>query len=233
MRKNTWLPHDDPGKASWLTNFAKELPNFQKILGLPDSVIAQTQNDAENFSFIVNSITVFRTYSNYITTYKNLLRQGSDDGKPLGILSAAPATPVFPQPVTGNIFGRVRKLVQTIKNTEGVYSEYMGKALGIIGTDPEMAADVKPRLTVTFAGGHPQLKYKKMKMQGVRIYVDRGDGAGYVFLDMRTTVKYTDMHPLPASGQSAVWHYKAIFVLNDEEVGSVSDAVSVVVASVL
>ncbi len=41
---------------------------------------------------------------------------------------------------------------------------------------------------------------------------------------------YPDTAPLPAPGQIALWKYKAIYRLNDEQVGQWSDVVSVPVA---
>jgi hypothetical protein len=36
-----------------------------------------------------------------------------------------------------------------------------------------------------------------------------------------------DTAPLPASGQSAVWHYRAIYRLSDERVGQWSDVATI------
>jgi len=50
------------------------------------------------------------------------------------------------------------------------------------------------------------------------------------FLAFHTIPDYLDTAPLPAPGTSAVWKYKAIYRLGDEQVGQWSDVVSIPVA---
>lgn len=47
------------------------------------------------------------------------------------------------------------------------------------------------------------------------------------FHDLHIVPDYDDTFPLPAAGQSAVWKYKALYLLSDERVGQWSDEVSV------
>jgi hypothetical protein len=229
-----YLPKDDPGKVTWLNNIALKLSTYKKQLGLADDVDTLTQNDAENFAYIINNITVFRKYSNEITTYKNILRNGSATGTLSGTLPDAPATLVFPQPVVADIFGRVRSLVRTIKNAGAAYTEDIGKDLGIIGADSDPNSDeMQPILTNVFIAGHPHLKYKKNGMQGIHIYVDRGDGNGFIYLATSTLTDFADLAALPATGTSAIWTYKAIYILHDAEVGQMSLPLAVTVSALL
>ena len=62
-------------------------------------------------------------------------------------------------------------------------------------------------------------------MDGLEIWGDRG--TGFAFLALDTIPDYLDTAPLPAAGTSAVWKCKAIYRLNDEQVGQWSDGVSV------
>ena len=50
-----------------------------------------------------------------------------------------------------------------------------------------------------------------------------------MFLIINTEPNTTDPTPLPVPGTSAVWNYKAIYRLHDEQVGQWSDVVSVTV----
>lgn len=52
-------------------------------------------------------------------------------------------------------------------------------------------------------------------------------GARAHFRSRRTVACYLDTAPLPAPGASAVWKYKAIYRLRDEQVGHWSDVASV------
>jgi len=79
--------------------------------------------------------------------------------------------------------------------------------------------------------GRPNLKWSKGTMQGIDFYVDRGSGT-FVFLARDTEPDYLDTAALPAAGQSAVWKYKAIYVLHDEQIGLWSDVISQAVMGV-
>jgi hypothetical protein len=47
-----------------------------------------------------------------------------------------------------------------------------------------------------------------------------------VSLAIDTVPDYLDTYPLPAPGQTALWRYKAIYRIGDEQVGQWSDVVS-------
>jgi hypothetical protein len=59
------------------------------------------------------------------------------------------------------------------------------------------------------------------------IQVDRGDGKGFIDLAFDTTPGYTDTAPLPAA--PAKWTYRAIYRVNDAQVGLWSKPVTVAV----
>jgi|GEM_PF-7097406 len=61
----------------------------------------------------------------------------------------------------------------------------------------------------------------------IGIWVDRGEGAGFVFLTINTEPNTNDTQPLPAT--SAIWKYKAIYRLHDEQVGHWIDVLSITV----
>ena len=127
---------------------------------------------------------------------------------------------ILSRTVIGDIFGRFRKLVQTIKNNPN-YTETIGDNLGITGAEPPTGgmatsrAEMKPTVTQTLQSGHPRLKWKKNKMQGVKIMVDRGTGT-FAMLAIDTKTYYLDTFALPAVGASAVWKYMFIYQ-NDTE----------------
>jgi len=61
----------------------------------------------------------------------------------------------------------------------------------------------------------------------VEIWADRGDGKGFAFLAVDTVPDYVDTAALPAT--AATWKYKAIYRLNDEQVGQWSAVASIAV----
>lgn len=65
----------------------------------------------------------------------------------------------------------------------------------------------------------------------LEIWVDRGDGKGFIFLAIDSQPDYPDTTAsLPATGASAVWKYKGIYRLADEQAGQWSDIISTTVA---
>jgi hypothetical protein len=228
-----YLPTSDTGKMQWLNNFAAKLPNYREALSLLEEDLTNVKKWSENFAYIIGNIENIRQYTKQVTAYKNILRSGSKNNDPLGVMPPAPPTPQLPQEATPDIFGQVQKLVQVIKNSKA-YNEAIGKDLGIIGEATDKALhEMKPSLQVQMQAGHPNIKWKKAGMQGIHIYVDRGDGKGYSFLATDTQPDYLDTYPLPAAGQSAIWKYKAIYIDHDEEQGQMSDELQVTVSGKL
>lgn len=228
-----YLPTSDPGKMQWLNNFSAKLPNYRAALSLQEEDLTQVKQWSENFGYMIGNIEGFRKYTKQITAYKNILRNGSKNSDPLGAMPPAPPTPQLPQEAVPDIFGRVQKLVQVIKNSKG-YNDAIGKDLGIIGEATDKALhEMKVSLQVQMQAGQPNIKWKKAGMQGIHIYVDRGDGKGYQFLATDTQPDYLDTYPLPAAGQSAIWKYKAIYINHDEELGQMSDELLVTVSGKL
>lgn len=223
----SYLPETDAGKMQWLNNFAAKLPLYQAPLQLNDATLTEVQIWSDNFGYLIGNIELLRKYTVQYTAYKNLVRRSNASVETLGLLPPLPPAPIMPHGPTPNIFGQISKLVQLIKNNKG-YNEAMGKDLGIIadysGKNPH---DLKPRITAQLLAGQPHIKWKKAGMQGIRIYVDRGNGYEYLATDIEPD--YVDKHPLPPSGQAAVWRYKAIYILHDEEVGQMSDELVVTV----
>ena len=71
------------------------------------------------------------------------------------------------------------------------------------------------------------LKWKKGESDGVNIYVDRHDNAGFVFLRRTVRNSYLDSAPLPPNTFSATWDYKIRYLIEDDEVGLFSSTISI------
>ena len=89
---------------------------------------------------------------------------------------------------------------------------------------------MKPVFTAKLDAGQVTIGWTKQGMDGVEIWVDRGDGKGFAFLAVDTVPDYTDTAALSPAGQSALWKYKAIYRQSDDRVGQWSDVVSIPVA---
>jgi hypothetical protein len=99
-----------------------------------------------------------------------------------------------------------------------------------VGADQTVdLTSLKPVVTATLDAGQITVGRTKQGMDAVEIFVDRGDGKGFVFLAVDTVPDYTDTQPPPA-GQSTLWKYKVNYRQGDDRVGQWSDVVSIPVA---
>ena len=116
--------------------------------------------------------------------------------------------------------------LKTLKN----YTTAIGQDLWIVAAshvvDP---SSWKPSLSIQIKVAHPVILWTKGNASAIEIWVDRNDGNSFVFLTINTEPNTTDTTQLPAPGTIAVWNYKAIYRLHDEQVGQWSDVVSVTV----
>ena len=222
MAKSRYLPNDDAGKCSWLSNFAQKLSGYAAVLGLTGPEVAAVTADCAFFTYVCDAKNQYDNKARDWTAYKNIARGGP---APLGAMPAAPTLGTAPAMVTANIFGRITALVARLKTQPG-YTEAIGEDLGIIGAEETVDLNaMKPVFTIVLQAGHPNIVWKKQGMDALEIHVDRG--TGFAFLALDTMPDYLDTAPLPAPGASAVWKYKAIYRLRDEQVGQWSDMASV------
>lgn len=229
MRKSYYLPPDDDGKDRLFTNISAKLPGYKATFSLTDADLAAVAADAEFFRYALNAQKQAAIYSQSWTNYKNAARGG--DGLSLGPLPTAPNLGTAPAAVAPGIVKRFTALAAHLK-THRNYTTAIGLDLQIEGTETADAdnSTAKPALTLTQTAGGVVIGWTKQGMSGVEIMVDRADGKGFVFLAYDTVPDYTDTAPLPPTGQSAVWKYKAIYHQGDERVGQWSDVVSIPVA---
>ncbi len=225
MSSGNYLPKDDMGLKDWLIKFSIALPGYAEVLALSDDTVKRVVRHAKNFEAVMNGVDRYRTYGLALTAYKNLMRDGTEEP---GTLVERPEAIVFDGQPEADIFGEVRALVNSIKKSKK-YNEAMGKALGVEGSSPAEgggSGEIKPELNIELQGGKPNILWKKGKMDGVKIMVDRGTGS-YSFLAVDLYPDYLDTHPLPELGKSELWKYIAIYLKRDEEVGNWSDPVQI------
>lgn len=101
--------------------------------------------------------------------------------------------------------------------------------LGIIGADDATdLATAKPMLTgQALPHGVVELGFNKSKADGVNLYAKRGAEADYTFLARDTASPYVDNRALLVAGQPEVRTYKAVYVLDDGEIGLASEPVDI------
>ena len=225
MTSNSFMPTTDGGKANLLDHAATTLPHYAAILEVTNEDLTSLQADALAFRYILKSLGDIQAYAHHLTEYKNILR----DGSTATIGWTVPPMLVEPMPpaVNSGIIPRLSTLVAHLKSHKN-YTSAIGLALGVIGTTTvEDPSTWKPILSAQNKAGHPIIGWTKGAAAAIEIWVDRGDGAGFSFLTINTEPNTNDTQPLPAT--SAIWKYKAIYRLHDEQVGQWGDVLSVTV----
>jgi hypothetical protein len=125
--------------------------------------------------------------------------------------------------------GRERAIIRRLKAAPG-YTDAIGYALKIVGSDDNTdMTTAKVDLTATILAHGTELGFTKLKSDGVNLYTKRDGDADFEFLAHDTVSPYVDNRPLLVPGKPEVRYYKAIYVVNDEEVGYFSDVVVVTV----
>lgn len=229
MAKQYYLPRKDADKALWLQNFANKLPAYAAKYLISSNEVYDMQNSAAVFSYWLNYQSQYEEFVKKITQYKNEMRDGVPAGAVIAMVPVPPTIPAQLQPVDPGIFTRATALANVIKSRQ-IYSAADGLDLGIEGavSRPDVAS-MKPSISVRLiAGGYPEIVWSKNGMDGIDIYKDTG--SGWQLLGFDPHPNYTDKSTLPPIGQSAIWHYKCIYRMDDDQVGQWSDTVTITVA---
>ena len=93
MAKSYFIPADEPGKRTWLNNFAAKLPTYAATVGVTAAEVTQTTADDAYFAFVVGAQNQHAKTTRDWTAYKNALRSGTTVG-------AMPTTPALGVPPT-------------------------------------------------------------------------------------------------------------------------------------
>jgi len=225
--KKHYFPKGDRKRLAWLFNFSQKIGIYAASFNMTQADVDAIKGYYNMLKYIFDLMESVRTFKKNVTSFKNHLMFAPPGSKP-GILPSFTLAP--PPAVTpAGIFTLLSGRVQHIKSFQ-TYTESIGKDLGIVGAEAEdNFSKAKPQLTVKITAGKPKIKYKKNRTEGIKLFVDRNDGKGFVYLQRIMGTVYIDKHELPAGQNSAVWKYKATYVVHDIDVGFYSDEVSVVV----
>ena len=232
MAKKPFMPTTDLGKQQWLQNFAGKLPNYAAKYNIAALEVTDMTNSNLYWSYWLTGKNQTEDYNKKFTGFKNELRDGMPAGASPSLVPEPPDLGVAPTAVLPGIFVRAASIANVIKSKSN-YTIADGQDLGIEGAeDNSEPEDMKPVLKIRLVeGGKPEVMWKKLMMDGIELFVDRGNGV-FIFLATDTIPNYIDNHTLPAAGQTAIWKYKSIYRKDDTQVGEWSDVVSVTVTGV-
>ena len=223
----TYMPSGENDLVPWLNNFKTKLvTQFGALLGFTTSELTQLGNETQAFGNAVQYKNALRTSEGAMTSMVREMRTGS----PLENIGPVPVPPAIFTIPPGTMKGLIKKVQQYVQRIKShpAYTTTIGQELGIIA--PVQAfnpATMQPELKVRVDAGYAKLSWKRKQADGVVIYVDRGDGNGFVELARRVSTSYIDAEPMPANTISVTRTYKLRYFINDDEVGVESVSVTV------
>ena len=230
MARSDFLQANDDAFAAQLQAFKTNIGSYGAVLGVTPAQITAQAADADYFAFTLACQQIARACAAQWTVWKQLTRDGGSP-PPTGV-PVVPSFPDDPGVVAPGVEVRFRALVKAIKAHAG-YNVSVGEALGIEGATqvgPDLAT-VTPVLGVKTSGNRVEVAWGwqgfAAYLELCEIQVDRGGGQGFGPLAFDTTPGYVDTAPFPAA--PAKWTYRAIYRVNDAQVGQWSNPVSVVV----
>ncbi len=220
MNTPKFIPLTNEEMAIWLFNFSSKLPLYSAQYYIhPDEVTDMHQSSAY-FTYVVSYHQKIDRYKKATTAFRDRLRDGDPVKDEIANLPVLPAFDPPPVAVPTGIFKRAAAIAQRIKKKKGFLLSD-GYNLGIIAPksnfNPQTA---QPTFTLRLVnGGHPEIVWKKGKMDGVEIYVKRSPAEEFAHYASSQYPNYIDMHTLPEQGTSAIWSYRLIYRYKDKLAG--------------
>ncbi|MCX6853503.1 MAG: hypothetical protein NTV80_01200 [Verrucomicrobia bacterium] len=229
MKRQDFYPSRQADQAVWLENFRLKLALYAAALGLSPLRTADSIADARWLVYLIVSwLESVRTHGKAATSALSQAQSGSG---PLALPTFTP--PALPDGVVARPAGALSRLFDLIAEIKenGACTEPMCLDLGILGSvepAPDMNV-IRPEITAMVLANGVQIGWGWQGwakfLDQCEIQVDRNDGKGWTILTFDTTPGYLDTTPFPAT--LTKWKYRAIFRLDDAQVGQWSAEASV------
>ena len=224
---NNYLETNDQRFAIQLSNFASKIGTYSDTFGFSAPEVESIVNDAAFFTWTVNNFKKVETFKKNWTTFKSILKKG-EANVTINSYTDFPTLEVMPKVVAPGILVRFTTMVNRLKAHQS-YTTAIGQNLGVeLTASQKLDLDTaQPILKVVVRGGRVNLDWKKGKFDG--IIIEKDSGNGFLVLDKDMHPNFIDNSPLPPAGESAIWRYRAMYLLSDDRVGMWSDIVSTTV----
>ena len=232
MIRHRYIPVTDEKKTGWLKVFTMNLEQIAGRFDISVAEIDQLKADTEMFEYAVTVAHIFRTESQGRNAFKKLLvREKSHAGREVNVPDLPSLLPPPSTVARTGIFQRVAKMAKRIKAHPN-YTDSIGERLGIIGSQMVVDYDkLKPSIKLIKSGWNVIIKWKKGVADAIDIYVDRNNDNNWQLLTRDTIPHYVDKQPRHDGKDPVLWRYKAIYVVNDEQVGEFSPVQSVTLSN--
>lgn len=225
MSNTDYIPTADTDKATWLQNAAIKVPTYQALFNLTEADVVQLTNDSAMYTYTLNMLNVYKQTQQNATAFKNLLKHETH-GQTLGEMPTVPTLPPPPAAVPAGIFDRTRALMQRIKNSPA-YTEAIGQDLDIIPAINVVDINtICPVLKGVLDVGRPHLRWSKGEADAIDLYSDHNDGTGFHLTGRFMRTEYLDVTPVPSGKAAEEYRYKAVYVIDDAQVGVMSQVFS-------
>ncbi len=226
MPKQYFLPNTLSGKSQKFIQFKDNIGAYTTTFGLAAGDITQQGADALYFAALLPFADTVGNAAKQWNSWKDNVLTGTIGTEP--ILITKPVG--FPGSVAAGILTRYLLLVNAIKAHKN-YTTAIGDILGIEGpedTPPDLNT-LQPIIDALATASVVKINWgwggHRAFLSMCELQVDRG--SGWVPLVYDTTPNYEDTHPFPAT--PTVWKYRAIYRVDDHQVGLWSLEVSVTV----
>jgi hypothetical protein len=230
MPKGNYVPSNDNAFLAQLKTFNNNIGSYATTLNVTPAQVTSSAADAEYLEYVLDCLGLMQNGAQQWTAWKNIARDGGTlppTGAPV-----APTLPAVVPAVAPGIEVRFRALVKQIKASPN-YNTAIGDALGIEGaqqTAPDLTT-IQPQIEAEITGNRVEVDWgwqgNSAYLDQCELQVDRGDGKGFILLAYDTTPGYVDTAPFPAT--PVKWTYKAIYRVDDAQVGQWSNPVTLTV----
>jgi tRNA U34 2-thiouridine synthase MnmA/TrmU len=202
MKRKPFFPSSPSALGTWSYNYKTKIEEVAATLGITPAEALQEVDVCNKFIDAINAVEVEKNIlKGLINDRNNIIKSG-------GV--------------------QLRKDIKRHKAAEG-YTFGIGSTLGIIGEETEFNPDTyKPFITVESFGAMVQIKFFKNGVSGLNIY-KRKKGEEFFKVVSRATKSPFKFQPsLDETGKPIHFEFIAVGVINDEQIGLASDAVSFV-----
>lgn len=227
------IPQSDPDLLLWARNFLLTFPTAAPDLGFTTDEIGAVTDDLRALIPLLELIPQVRTRLQELTSYKNLLKDGS---APSSVPAAMPALSfLIPEPrsVAPGIVPRLTAVAQRAQKHPGC-TEAVQKLLGIVsppgptGGVVTLLGQVAPKAkTACLPNGEVRIEFVRGDSDGVVVESRRGEEPEWMHLAVDRFSPYVDTRPPLRPGQPEKREYRLRYLDEDDPVGPYSEVIVV------
>jgi hypothetical protein len=199
---NSFFPRTDAQMVIWATNYKSKIASNANALGLSPAQIALEMSYCDDLIVAINNLNAQKSVvKSLVKTKKQIFNSKG---------------------------AALRAAISRHKTAVG-YTDGIGQGLGIKRNASSFNANTfKPQITVSIFAGSVQIKFKKFDTHGINLYHRKKGTMDWSFLARLSKSPFNQHLVLASPGQPEHWEYRAFGVVNDNEIGLVSDIAEIV-----